>query len=165
MTAQTPGLALLGRFLASTMGIPSAFGPSSPIPPTTTPFTKGRPEDYYTQDDEGEAYPFTVVVTGRDLSARWQTILRTYVAVGKLKLTYSPDQPELEQHGRIGLAGGGARPSRFPARRGSCPPFSLTCRCERTKVGTMARGAMQSDFRSPAFTTKAGSRPRASPRP
>ena len=89
MTAQTPGLAVTAAF-ASTMGAPSAFGTLLSDPANNHAFTKGRPDDYYTQDDEGNPYPFSIALTGRDLSARWQTILRIYVAVGKLKLTYSP---------------------------------------------------------------------------
>ncbi len=89
MTAQTPRLAISAAF-ASIMGFPSAFGTLLSDPANDHAFTKGRPNDYYTQDDEGEPYPFTIVLTGSNLSAKWQNILRTYVAVGKLKLTYSP---------------------------------------------------------------------------
>lgn len=89
MTAQTPGLAISAAF-ASTMGVPSAFGTLLSDPANNHPFTKGRPDDYYTQDDDGDPYPFTIVLEGGDLSAKWQSILRTYVAVGKLMLTYSP---------------------------------------------------------------------------
>ncbi len=89
MTAQTPGLAVAAAF-ASTMGVPSAFGTLLPDPANDHAFIKGRPEDYYTQDDEGDPYPFTIALRGENLSVQWQTILRTYVAVGRLSLTYSP---------------------------------------------------------------------------
>lgn len=89
MTAQTPGLAISAA-LSSAMGRPSVFGTLLSDPANNHPFSKGHPDDYYTQDDEGEPYPVTLVASGRDLSAQWQTILRTYVAVGRLKLAYSP---------------------------------------------------------------------------
>ena len=89
MTAQTPILALTA-VVSSTMGVPSAFGTLMSDPANNHPFTRGRPEDYYTQDDEGDPYPTIVVMSGRDLSAKWQTILRAYVAIGQMNLTYSP---------------------------------------------------------------------------
>ena len=89
MTAQTPVLAVAAA-LASTMSAPSAFGTLLSDPANNHAFTRGRPDDYYTQDDEGDPYPFTVVLRGENLSAQWQCILRTYVAVGRLGLTYSP---------------------------------------------------------------------------
>lgn len=89
MTAQTPYLALSAVF-ASAMNVPSAFGTLISDPANNHPFTKGRPDDYYTQDDEGDPYPSFVVLRGEDLSARWQRILRTYVKIGSMGLTYSP---------------------------------------------------------------------------
>lgn len=89
MTAQTPGRALTAIWDSLT-NTPSGFGVLLSDPHNNHSFIIGRPEDYYTQDDEGHPYPFNVVLTGRNLSARWATIVKTYVNVGKLHLTYSP---------------------------------------------------------------------------
>lgn len=51
---------------------------------------KSRMDDYYTQDFEGKEFPHALVAEGRDLSATWATIVKTYAAVGKMSLTYSP---------------------------------------------------------------------------
>ncbi len=89
MTAQTPGYAI--HALADMANDrPSAFGLLVSDPNNNHPFVIGHPEDYYTQDFTGEAYPSAVVATGSDLSARWRLILQTYTKIGGLHLTYSP---------------------------------------------------------------------------
>ena len=89
MTAQTPGHAL--HALADmAMARPSPFGVLISDPANNHPFAIGHPEDYYTQDYTGEAYPSITVASGPDLSARWGMILRAYVEMGALHLTYSP---------------------------------------------------------------------------
>ena len=137
MTAQTPGLAVAAA-LASTMGVPSAFGTLLSDPANNHPFTKGRPEDYYTQDDEGDLYPFTIVLRGEDLSAQWQCILRTYVAVGKLGLTYSPiSQNSNSLAGAALRAAGIAIP--FSSRTWFVPAVFTRLPLKPNEVGTMAR--------------------------
>ena len=69
---------------------PSSFGTLVSDPLNDHVFVKGTAADYYTQNREGRAYPRALVAKGRDLSARWSVILRTYAAVGGLGLTYSP---------------------------------------------------------------------------
>ncbi len=69
---------------------PSPFGHLVSDLHNNTPFETGSPRDFYTQDAYGTAYPPFVVIRGVDLSARWQTILRTYAAVDALDLPYSP---------------------------------------------------------------------------
>ena len=89
MTAQTPGYAV--HALADMANDrPSAFGVLVSDPENNHPFKIGYPEDYYTQDFTGEAYPSAVVATGPDLSARWRLILQAYTRIGGLHLTYSP---------------------------------------------------------------------------
>ncbi len=162
MTAQTPRLALLAA-LASTMGMPSAFGTLVSDPMNNHPFTKGRPDDYYTQDDEGDPYPTTLVARGENLSAQWQTILKTYVAVGRLQLTYSP----ISQNSNS-LAGTALRTAGFPIPFSSktwfVPAVFTHLPLAPTEVGTMARGAMQSTFSLPRSSAPAPDRA-ASPAP
>ena len=137
MTAQTPGLAVAAAF-ASAMGVPSAFGTLLSDPVNNHVFTKGRPDDYYTQDDEGDPYPFTIVSTGRDLSAKWQTILRTYVAVGRLGLTYSPiSQNSNSMAGSALRAAGIAIP--FSSKTWFVPAVFTHLPLKPEKIGTMAR--------------------------
>lgn len=137
MTAQTPGLAVAAAF-ASAMGVPSAFGTLLSDPVNNHAFTKGRPDDYYTQDDEGDPYPFTIVLTGRDLSAKWQTILRTYVAVGRLGLTYSPiSQNSNSMAGSALRAAGIAIP--FSSKTWFVPAVFTHLPLKPEKIGAMAR--------------------------
>ena len=162
MTAQTPSLAVAAAF-ASTMGVPSAFGTLLSDPVNNHPFTKGRPEDYYTQDDEGDPYPFTVVMRGENLSAQWQTILRTYVAVGRLGLTYSPiSQNSNSMAGAALRAAGIAIP--FSSQTWFVPAVFTRLPLTPEEVGTMARGAMDSNFRS-ASPPQPGRAPAASRAP
>lgn len=89
MTRQTPGKAL-SALVDTTTNTPSGFGTLVSDPKNNHRFIKGRPEDYYTQDDEGHEFPHAVVLEGPDLADRWNTIVQSYAAVGRLKLTYSP---------------------------------------------------------------------------
>ena len=88
-TAQSPGYAF-SAIINMTTEMPSAFGTLVSDPRNNHPFVLGRPEDYYTQDPLGEAFPCVVALRGVDLSAKWRSILRTYTMVGSLRLTYSP---------------------------------------------------------------------------
>lgn len=136
-TAQTPALALSAAF-ASATGVPSAFGILLSDPVNNHAFKKGRPEDYYTQDDEGEPYPSTVVLTGQDLSARWQTILRSYVAVGKLKLTYSPISQNSNSMAGTALRAAGI-PIPFSSKTWFVPAVFTRLPSTPDEAGTMAR--------------------------
>ena len=69
---------------------PSSFGTLVSDPHNNTPFIKGTPADYYTQNREGQAYPHTTVLKGRDLADRWTAIVQTYEHVGQLRMSYSP---------------------------------------------------------------------------
>ena len=137
MTAQTPGLAAAAAF-ASTMGVPSAFGTLLSDPANNHAFIKGRPEDYYTQDDEGNPYPVTTVMTGEDLSAKWQSILRTYVEVGKLKLTYSPISQNSNSMAGSALRAAGI-PIPFSSRTWFVPAVFTRLPLTPDEVGTMPR--------------------------
>ena len=86
---QTPAHAL-SAILASFDKGPSAFGTLLSDPKNGRPFTKGSAADYFTKDGAGRAYPYSVVLKGRNLSARWSSILGTYGRVDHMKLTYSP---------------------------------------------------------------------------
>ena len=88
-TAQTPVHAL-HAVIDMMSNAPSAFGTLMSDPNNNHPFQKGFPEDYYTQDFMGQEYPHTTVLTGRDVSSQWGSIVATYATVGGLGLTYSP---------------------------------------------------------------------------
>ena len=164
MTAQTPGLALSAAF-ASTMGVPSAFGTLLSDPANDHPFTKGRPDDYYTQDDEGNAYPSTTVLRGENLSAQWQVILRTYVAVGKLKLTYSPISQNSNSMAGSALRAAGI-PIPFSSKTWFVPAVFTRLPLKPDEIGTMTRGAMESRLRAPPPSPPRPDRaPGASPAP
>lgn len=92
---------------------PSSFGTLVSDPLNDHVFIKGTAEDYYTQNREGHAYPHALVAKGKDLSAQWTVILRTYVAAGSLGLTYSPSNQNSNS-----LAGTALR------RAGLAPAFS-----------------------------------------
>jgi hypothetical protein len=89
MTRQTPDLALRA-IMDSAWERPSGFGTLASDPHNDHPFKRGLPEDYYTQDDLGDAYPHALAAEGKDLSKQWRTIVNTYARVGQLHLTYSP---------------------------------------------------------------------------
>lgn len=86
---QTPEHALSAVF-ASFDDQPSAFGTLASDPRNGTPFLKGGAGDHSTEDGAGHAYPRTTMLRGKDLSARWGSILRTYARIDAMKLTYSP---------------------------------------------------------------------------
>ena len=88
-TRQTPASALTALY-ESAQNVPSDFGTLLSDPKNNHLFIIGRPEDYYTQDFEGTPYPHVLAMSGRDLSAQWQAILKTYTIVGTMRLTYSP---------------------------------------------------------------------------
>ena len=88
-THQTPALAF-DAILASAKNQPSEFGTLKSDPKNNHAFLRGHPEDYYTQDFDGTAYPHIVAIEGSNLSAQWQTILASYTMVSNLRLTYSP---------------------------------------------------------------------------
>ncbi len=88
-TQQTPPNALRA-IVSQASNEPSDFGTLVSDPHNNTPFVKSRMDDYYTQDYEGKEFPHALAMQGKDLSAQWQTILKTYAAVGKMHLTYSP---------------------------------------------------------------------------
>ena len=137
MTAQTPGVAVAAA-LASTMGVPSAFGTLLSDPANNHAFTRGRPDDYYTQDDEGDPYPFTIVLRGENLSAQWQCILRTYVAVGRLGLTYSPISQNSNSVAGVALrAAGIAIP--FSSKTWFVPAVFTRLPLTREEIGRMPR--------------------------
>ena len=136
-TAQTPGLAVSAAF-ASVMGVPSAFGTLLSDPANNHAFTKGRPEDYYTQDDEGDPYPTTTVLRGENLSGQWQTILRTYVVVGKLGLTYSPISQNSNSMAGAALLAAGI-PIPFSSKTWFVPAVFTRLPVTREEVGTMPR--------------------------
>jgi len=69
---------------------PSDFGTLVSDPHNNTPFVKGRMDDYYTQDYQGKEFPHALALEGKDLSAQWAIIVKTYAAIGKMHLTYSP---------------------------------------------------------------------------
>ena len=71
-------------------GWPSQFGMLVADTHNNTPFEEGGLQDVYTQDAYGVRYAPFVVMRGANLSAQWQSILETYVAVSQLHLTYSP---------------------------------------------------------------------------
>ena len=88
-TPQTPTHALTA-VLASFDDAPSAFGTLASDPRNDTPFVKGGSGDDYTRGGAGRPYPSSIVLRGKDLSARWSSILGTYARIGAMKLTYSP---------------------------------------------------------------------------
>jgi hypothetical protein len=88
-TQQTPPNAL--RALVSMANNkPSDFGTLVSDPHNNTPFIKSMMDDYYTQDYQGNEFPHALVSEGRDLSAQWAVIVKTYAAIGQMHLTYSP---------------------------------------------------------------------------
>ncbi len=86
---QTPEHALLAVF-ASFDDQPSTFGTLASDSRNGTPFLKSGAGDHSTNDDAGHAYPHATMLHGKDLSARWGSILRTYARIDAMKLTYSP---------------------------------------------------------------------------
>lgn len=86
---QTPRDAF-AAVLASFSDAPSAFGTLTSDPDNDAPFVLGSPADHYSKDSQGRPYPHATVLRGRDLSARWGSILRSYARTGAMKLTYSP---------------------------------------------------------------------------
>ena len=117
-TAQSPGYAF-SAIINMTTEMPSAFGTLVSDPKNNHSFVLGLPEDYYTQDALGEAYPHVVAVQGGDLSAQWRSILHTYTAVGSLRLTYSP----LTQNSNS-MAGTALRQAGIPIPFSSATKFS-----------------------------------------
>jgi hypothetical protein len=89
MTQQTPDNALRA-INDQANDRPSDFGTLVSDPHNNTPFSKGRPDDYYTQDYMGREFPHVLAMQGADLSAQWATIVKTYAAIGDMHLTYSP---------------------------------------------------------------------------
>ncbi len=96
---------------------PSDFGTLISDPHNNTPFEKGRMNDYYTQDSQGIEFPHATVLEGSDLSARWQTIVEAYAAIGRMELTYSPTSQNSNS-----MAGEALR------RAGLSVPFSSSAR-------------------------------------
>ena len=86
---QSPSHAL-SALISMASDTPSAFGTLVADPHNNTRFTIGDRGDYYTRDGQQHAYPHSLVVRGRNLSAQWATIVSTYAQVDKLNLTYSP---------------------------------------------------------------------------
>jgi len=89
MTQQTPSLALQA-IIQTIDNTPSGFGTLASDPKNNHPFTKGLPEDYYTQDEMGVEDPHATAMIAPDLSANWRVIVSTYAEIGALHLTYSP---------------------------------------------------------------------------
>lgn len=87
--SQTPGDAFTA-VLASFSEAPSAFGTLKSDPKNDAPFVLGSAVDYYSKNSQGRTYPHATVLHGRDLSARWRSILGTYARTDAMKLTYSP---------------------------------------------------------------------------
>ncbi len=85
----TPTQALIA-LLDVALQRPSMFGTLVADRHNDETFEQGSLNDVYTQDAYGMKYPPFVVLEGRDLTAKWKTILRTYVAVDRLHMTYSP---------------------------------------------------------------------------
>ena len=90
---------------------PSSFGTLVADPLNDHVFVKGRAEDYYTKDREGRAYPQALITRGKDLSSRWASILRTYAAVDRLGLTYSPLSQNSNSLAGTALRNAGLAPS------------------------------------------------------
>ena len=107
-TAQTPSMAL-HALADSASSRPSPFGVLISDPRNDHPFVIGRPEDYYTQDFNGDRYPSVEVAKGPDLSARWRVIVRSYAEIGSRQLTYSP----ISQNSNS-VAGSALRRAGFP---------------------------------------------------
>jgi len=115
-TQQTPPNAL--RALVSMANnMPSDFGTLVSDPHNNTPFVKSMMDDYYTQDYQGNKFPYSTVAEAPDLSAKWQVIVKTYAAIGRLHLTYSPTSQNSNS-----MAGEALR------RAGLRVPFSITAR-------------------------------------
>ena len=115
-TQQTPPHALRAIW-DTALNAPSDFGTLVSDPKNDHAFVKGRPEDYYTQDFEGQEFPHALIASGRDLSLRWRTIVTTYQAIGRLHLTYSP----VSQNSNS-MAGAALRKAGLPI------PFSVEAR-------------------------------------
>jgi hypothetical protein len=115
-TQQTPDNALRA-IVDMANGAPSNFGTLVSDPHNNTPFVKGRMDDYYTQDFEGKEFPHAIAMQGEDLSAQWQIIVKTYAAIGKMHLTYSPTSENSNS-----MAGEALR------RAGIAVPFSSAAR-------------------------------------
>ena len=80
----------LSALMSMASDAPSAFGTLVADPHNNTRFTIGDRGDDYTRDGQHHAYPHSLVIQGRNLSAQWATIVSTYARVGRLNLTYSP---------------------------------------------------------------------------
>ncbi len=115
-TLQTPPNALRA-IVRMADDSPSDFGTLISDPHNNTPFIKGRMTDYYTQDYEGKEMPHAIAAQGQDLSAQWATIVKTYAAIGKMGLTYSPTSQNSNS-----MAGEALRRAGIPV------PFSASAR-------------------------------------
>ena len=69
---------------------PSRFGTLVSDPHNNMPFVMDGATDVYTRDASHRSYPHALVSRGRDLSATWAAIVRTYGMIGGMHLTYSP---------------------------------------------------------------------------
>ena len=81
---------ILDPIVASASNTPAGFGVLMADPNNNHPFEMRHPEDYFTQDSDGDPYPSALVARGSDLKARWLRIVQSYAEVSALKLTYSP---------------------------------------------------------------------------
>jgi hypothetical protein len=115
-TQQTPAHALTA-IVDTAHNRPSDFGTLTSDPKNNHPFKMGAPEDYYTQDFDGQAFPHAVALAGPDLSSPWRSIVDTYAAIGRLHLTYSP----ISQNSNS-MAGAALRGAGIPI------PFSVTAK-------------------------------------
>ena len=88
-TPQTPRYTY-DAFMAVMNGKPSSYGSLVAYRHNNKPFVKGDAREYYTKDGHGAPYSHTLVMQGANLSAQWASIMRTYAAVDKLHLAYSP---------------------------------------------------------------------------
>ena len=88
-SAQTPANAI-SAVLYMADDQPSSFGTLASDPHNDTAFVLGGAGDVYTRDGSGNVYQRRLVMRGKDLSAKWASILQTYATVGGMELTYSP---------------------------------------------------------------------------
>ena len=88
-SAQTPANAI-SAVLYMADDQPSTFGTLASDPHNDTAFVLGGTGDVYSKDGSGHVYPRVTVMRGKDLSAKWASILQTYATVGGMDLTYSP---------------------------------------------------------------------------
>lgn len=86
---QTP-LNALSAILDDAECRPSAFGTLVSDPHNDTAFIRHTSGDFYTHGADGVPYPHKLVARGRDLSASWRKIVRTYARIGRRGFTYSP---------------------------------------------------------------------------